>query len=138
MDQGISIRTMILLAGFAVLVVSAAWHRVRLDSEILEMPQDARDRLGWSHPGGSTYKRHRRRLANRLMLRGLPGWVPLSARGRRHLLWLRVTGLGSAVYVAVMPALFAGTWELLLFLGVPVAVLLGLYGWWVGPWGVER
>jgi hypothetical protein len=138
MDQGISIEAMILLAGFAVIVASAAWHRVRLDSEILELPQDVRDRLGWSHPGGSTYKRHRRHIANRLMLRGLPSWVPLSEQGRRHLMWLRVMGLGSAVYIAVVPTLVAGAWVLLLFLGVPIVVILAVYSWLVGPWPGER
>ena len=138
MDQGISIETMILLAGFAVIIASAAWHRIHLDSEILELPQEFRDRLGWSHPGGETYKRHRRHIANRLMLRGLPSWVPLSARGRRHLMWLRLLGLGSAIYIAVVPTLVAGAWVLLLFLGLPVVVILAVYSWLVGPWGGGR
>ena len=34
MDQGTSVETMVLLAGFAVQVAMAAWHRVRLDIEI--------------------------------------------------------------------------------------------------------
>ena len=135
MEQGISIETMILLAGFTALVGSAAWHRVHLDSEILELPQEIRDRLGWSHPGGNTYKRHRRHIANRLMLRGLPSWLPLSERGRRHLMWLRLLGLGSAVYIAVVPMLVAGAWVLFLFLGVPIVVILSFYSWLVGPWG---
>jgi hypothetical protein len=134
MDQGISIETMILLAGFAAIVASAAWHRFHLDAEILELPVDVRDRLGWSHPGGNTYKRHRRHIANRLMLCGLPPWVPLSEKGWRHLRWLRVLGLGSAVYIAVVPTLVAGAWVLLLFLGLPVVVILAIYSWLVGPW----
>ena len=138
MDQGISIETMILLAGFAAIVASAAWHRTRLDSEILELPQEVRDRLGWSHPDGSSYRRHRRHIANLLMLRGLPAWVPLSEQGWRHLMWLRLLGLTSAVYIAVVPTLVAGTWELLLFLGLPVVVILAVYSWIVGPWQGER
>jgi hypothetical protein len=138
MDLGISIEAMALLAGFAALIASAAWHRVRLDSEILALPQEIRDKLGWSHPGGNTYKRHRRHIANRLMLRGLPSWVPLSEQGWRHLMWLRLLGLGSAVYIAVVPTLVAGAWVLMLFLGVPVVVILAVYSWMVGPWGGER
>ncbi len=138
MDQGLSIETMVLLAGFAVLVASAAWHRVRLDIEIETLPEELRERLGWEHHGDGTFKRHRRRIANRLMLRGLPSWVPLSERGRRHLMWLRVLGLGSGLFVVVAPALVAGAWVLLLFLGAPMVVILGLYGWLVGPWAGER
>ena len=138
MDQGVSTETMILLAGFAAIVASAAWNRVQIDAEILMLPQEIRDRLGWSHPGGATYKRHRRHIANRLMLRGLPSWVPLSARGRRHLMWLRLLGLGSAVYIAAVPTLVAGAWVLLLLLGLPVVVTLLVYSWLVGPWPGEQ
>jgi hypothetical protein len=138
MDQGISTETMILLAGFAAIVASAAWNRVQLDAEILLLPQEIRDRLGWSHPGGASYKRHRRHIANRLILRGLPAWVPLSARGRRHLMWLRLFGLASAVYIAVVPTLVAGAWVLLLLLGLPVVVILLVYSWLVGPWPGAR
>ncbi len=138
MDQGLSIETMVLLAGFAVQVASAAWHRFRLDIEIEAMAPEARERLGWERRGEGSFKRHRRRIANRLVLRGLPSWVPLSEPGWRHLLWLRVLGLGSAVYIVVVPALVAGAWALLLVLGTPMVVILGLYGWLVGPWEGER
>ena len=137
MGQGISIETMILLAGFAAMVAPAAWHRTRLDAEIEALTEELRDRLGWRHSGGGTVKQHRRRIANRLMLRGLPSWVPLSGKGRRHLMWLRVLGLGSGLYIVVVPAIVAGAWVLLLFLGVPLVVILGLYGWLVGPWEGE-
>ncbi len=138
MDQGASIETMVLLAGFAVQVATAAWYRFRLDIEIEAMPRAPRERLGWEHHGDGTFKRHRRRIANRLMLRGLPSWVPLSGQGRRHLRWLRVLGLSSAFYIVVVPALVAGAWDLLLLLGAPMVVILGLYGWLVGPWEGER
>ena len=138
MDQGLSIETMILLAGFAVLVATAAWHRVRLDIEIEALPEELRERLGWKHRGDGSPKRHRRHIANRLMLRGLPSWVPLSGQGRRHLMWLRVLGLGSALYIVVVPTLVAGAWVLLLFLGAPVVVILGLYSWLAGPWEEGR
>jgi hypothetical protein len=138
MDQGLTIETMVLLAGFAVLVASAAWHRVRLDIEIEAMPEELRERLGWEPHGDASFKRHRRHIANRLMLRGLPSWVPLSGQGRRHLLWLRVLGLGSAFYIVVVPTLVAGVWILLLILGAPVVVILGLYSWLVGAWEGAR
>ncbi len=138
MDQGLSVETMALLVGFAVQVAAAAWHRVRLDLEIEALAQEVRERLGWEHRGDGTFKRHRRRIANRLMMRGLPTWVPLSGQGRRHLWWLRVLGLGSAFYIVVVPALVAGAWALVLLLGVPMVVILGLYGWLVGPWEGER
>jgi len=138
MDQGLTVETMILLAGFAVLVATAAWHRVRLDIEIEAMPEELRERLGWEPHGDGSFKRHRRRIANRLMLRGLPSWVPLSGQGRRHLNWLRVLGLGSALYIVVVPTLVAGAWVLLLFLGAPVVVILGLYSWLAGPWEEGR
>ncbi len=138
MDQGLSIETMVLLAGFAVLVATAAWHRTRLDIEIEAMPEELRERLGWEHRGDGSFKRHRRRIANRLILRGLPSWAPLSGQGRRHLLWLRVLGLGSALFVVVVPPLVAGVWGLLPILGAPVVVILGLYSWLVGSWEGER
>ena len=134
MDQELSIETMFLLAGFAVQIVSAAWHRVRLDIEIEAISEELRERLGWEHHGDGSFKRHRRRIANRLMLRGLPSWVPLSRQGRRHLMWLRVLGLGSAFSIVTVPTLRAGAWGLLLFLGSPVVVVLGLYSLRVGPW----
>jgi hypothetical protein len=138
MDQGLSIETMILLAGFAVLVALAAWHRTRLDAEIEALPQALRDRLGWALPGDASLRRQRRRIADRLVLRGLPHWVPLSGQGRRHLLWLRVLGLGSALYIVVVPPLVAGVWVLLAMLGAPVVLFLGLRGWLVGPWEGSR
>ena len=46
MDQGLSIETMVLLAGFAVLVASAAWHRTRLDAEIEALTQWIMENLG--------------------------------------------------------------------------------------------
>ena len=134
MDQGLSIETMILLAGFAVLVVLAAWHRTRLDVEIEALPQALRDRLGWGPPGDASVKQHRRRVAERLVLRGLPPWVPLSGQGRRHLMWLRVLGMGSALYIVVVPPLVAGVWVLLPILGAPIGLVLVLRGWLVGPW----
>ncbi len=86
MDQGLTVETMVLLAGFAVLVATAAWHRTRLDIEIEAMPEELRERLGWEHRGDGSFKRHRRRIANRLILRGLPSWAPLSGQGRRNLM----------------------------------------------------
>ena len=68
------------------------------------------------------------------MLRGLPPWVPLSGRGRRHLGWLRVLGLGSALFIIVVPPMVAGVWVLLAILGLPVVLILALRGWLVGPW----
>ncbi len=47
-------------------------------------------------------------------------------------------GAGSALFVVVVPALVVGTWALLLFLGAPMAVILGLYGCLVGPWEGEQ
>ena len=134
MDQGLTLETMVLLAGFAVLVASAAWHRTRLDAEIETLPSALRDRLGWEFSGATSLRRHRRRLADRLVLRGLPRWVALSRRGRRHLGWLRILGLGSALYIIVVPALVAGVWALLALLGAPLLLFLGLRCWLVGPW----
>jgi len=138
MDQGLPIETVLLVAGFAVLVVSAVWHRIQLNAEIEAMPGETLDRLGWSNPGGQSRKKHRRRITNRLMMRGLPDWVPLSAQGWRHLRWLRIFGLGSALYLAVMPALMANAWGAVLFVGVPAVAILAVYGWMVGPWGDEK
>jgi hypothetical protein len=138
MDEGISVETMILLAGFAAIVGSAAWHRIHLDSEILALPDEIRKRLGWHHPGGDTYKRHRRHIANRLMLRGLPVWVPLSARGRHHLMWLRLLGLSSAVYLPAIALFFFNAAALTLSIGLPVIVILAVYSWLVGPWEKTR
>jgi hypothetical protein len=138
MDQGLPIETVILVAGFAVLVALAVWNRLQLDAEMEAMPGETRDRLGWSNPGGHSRKKHRRRITNRLMMRGLPDWVPLSAQGRRHLMWLRISGLGAALYLAVMPALMANAWGAVLFVGVPAVAILGVYGLMVGPWGDEQ
>ena len=138
MDQGLSLDTLILFGGFAVLVASAIWHRIRLDAEIEALSGETLDRLGWSNSGGLSRKQHRRRITNRLMMRGLPDWVPLSAQGWRHLMWLRISGLGAALYLAVMPALMANAWGAVLFVGAPAVVILGVYGWMVGPWEGEQ
>ena len=134
MDQGISIETMVLLIGFAVLVASAAWHRTRLDAEIEALPRALRDRLGWEPPGDASLKRRRRRIADRLVLRGLPPWVPLPGPGRRHLMWLRLLGAGFGPFHHRGAPLVAGVWGLLAILGPPVMLILALRCWLVGPW----
>ena len=134
MAQGVSAQTMILLAGFAVLVAVVAWHRTRLDGEIEALPDAVRDRLGWKDAGSYTAKQHRRRLANRLILHGLPDWVPLSEQGRRYLRGLRASVLGSVAYIVVVPPAVAGEWVLLPILGVPVMLLLAVSRWLIGPW----
>ena len=58
MDQGLSIETMVLLAGFAVLVASAAWHRTRLDAEIEAATHAPRDPPGRERPGA--YASHKK------------------------------------------------------------------------------
>jgi hypothetical protein len=135
MEQGLTTETVILLVGFIGLVMVAVWHRQRLDREIAAMPQEVRERLGWDWPQRLGAKRHRRRVSSRLLLRGLPSWVPLSAAGWRRLMWFRVFGLGAGLYLIVVPSAIHGVWELILLIGVPMALILAIRGWLVGPWG---
>lgn len=127
-----------LVAGFAALVAVAGWNRVRLDREIEALGSQTLTALGWKRPSRVSPLTHRRRLADRLVLRGLPADLPLSAAGWRHLRWLRMSALGTCFYLAAVPAVFYGVWILSLLLGVPVVAILGIRAWMVGPWGPAK
>lgn len=124
-----------LVAGFAALVGGAGWSRVRLDREVETLGPETLTSLGWRRPSGAFALTHSRRVADRLILRGLPTDLPLSAAGWRHLRRLRIFALCACFYLAVVPAALYGVWILTLLLGVPVAAILLARAWMVGPWG---
>jgi hypothetical protein len=135
MGQESDLHTALYAGGFLLLVGMAVWHRLRLERAVAALPGDVRARLGWDRAGGVSARRHRRRIARRLMLRGLPGWVPLSPEARRDLFWHRAFGLGAVVYLVGVLPLVWGAWALVPILGLPAAAILAMQAWWDGPWG---
>lgn len=134
MGQG-DLQTFLLILGFLVLIGASAWHRHRLVVAMREVPDDARARLDWEGPADlSAVRRHRRRLSRRLVMRGLPDWVPLSAEGRRHLFWHRFFGLAATIWLILAPAAAWDAWFLVPLIGIPALVILGLHAWLDGPW----
>jgi hypothetical protein len=134
MGQG-DLQTFLLIAGFLLLIGAYAWHRHRLVMAMREVPDDVRVRLDWEAPEDlRAVRRHRRRLSRRLVMRGLPEWVPLTREGRRHLFWHRFFGLAAAVWLILAPAAAWGAWFLVPLIGVPALVILGLHAWLDGPW----
>lgn len=135
MGQESDLHTALYAGGFLLLVGMAIWHRLRLERAVAALPEDVRLRLGWVWTGETSARRHRRRIARRLILRGLPEWVPLPAEARRDLFWHRVFGLGAVVYLVGVLPLVWGAWILLPALGLPGAAILAVQAWWDGPWG---
>lgn len=135
MEGGLDLQTFLLIAGFVLLVGLSAWHRHRLVIEMRDVPDRVRERLDWEAPDLRGVRRHHRRIARRLVMRGLPDWVPLSTEGRRHLRWHRLFGLGAALWLVIAPAAAWDVWMLLPLLGGPAIVILAVHAWWDGPWG---
>ena len=135
MEPGLDLQTVLMVLGFLLLIGMSAWHRHRLRREVVALPDDVRERLGWIWTGETTARRHHRLMSRRLLLRGLPEWVPLSEAARRDLFWHRAFGIAAGVYlVTVMPAVW-GAWMLVPMLAVPVAAVLAIQAWFDGPWG---
>lgn len=138
MEPGPDLQTLLLIVGFVLLVGMSAWHRHHLVVAMRDVPDDVRARLDWEPPEDlRQVRRDRRRLSRRLVMRGLPDWVPLSAAGRRHLYWHRAFALGAALWLVVAPAAAWGAWFLVPLLGAPALVILGLHAWLDGPWDGE-
>ena len=134
MEPGLDPQTFLLVAGFLLLVGMSAWHRHRLELEMREMPDEVRERLDLEPPDLRSVRRYRRRTARRLVMRGLPDWVPLSAEGRRHLRLHRLFALGAALWIIFAPAAAWDAWMLVPIVGVPALAILALHAWLDGPW----
>ena len=135
MEHGLDARTILLIAVFLFLVGMSAWHRHRLVMAMREVPDAVRERLDWEAPEDlRAVRRHRRRISRRLVLRGLPDWVPLSAEGREHLRWHRLSALAAVVWLIVGPAAVWGAWMLIVLLGGPAVAIVAFHAWLDGPW----
>ena len=135
MAGGIDVRTVALALGFLLLIGMAALHRHRLNRALTALPAETRERVGLIQPEGVTAHRHRRAVARRLLLRGLPDWLPLGAEARRDLFWDRVLGLAAGLYLVGLLPIVWGVWSLIPVLGLPIAAALALYARIDGPWG---
>lgn len=135
MNESLDLHTVVLALGFLMLVGMSAWHRARLERAVAALPEEARERLGWIKPETISARRHRRMVARRLLLRGLPGWLPLGAEARRDLFWHRAFGFGAGAWlVGALPVAW-GVWILIPVLGLPLAATLAIYALIDGPWG---
>lgn len=135
MAPAIDLRSVLMVLGFVLLVGMSVWHRVRVQRAVAALPDDVRLGLGWIWTGEISDRQHRRLVARRLLVRGLPDWVPLSGATRRDLFWHRAFGLAAAVYLfGVMPAVW-GAWVLVPMLLVPIAAVIAIQSWFDGPWG---
>ena len=129
------LHTLLMVAGFVLLVGMSVWHRLRLQRAVAALPEEVRVRLGWIWSGETSDRRHRRLVARRLLVRGLPGWVPLSEEARRDLFWHRAFGLAAGVYLfGIMPAVW-GAWTLVPMLLLPILAVVAVQSWFDGPWG---
>ncbi len=135
MEQALTLHTALNAVVFLLLVGMGTWHRLRLERAMGVLPDDLRERLGWLQPEHVTIRRHRRRIARRLMLRGVPDWVPLSDEARRDLFWHRVFGLAAVVHLVVVVPFVWGVAILTPMLGLPAAAILAIQAWLDGPWG---
>ena len=133
MDRALDLHSYLLIAGFLLLVGMSAWHRLRLEREVRALPEEVRERLGWARPGQNS-RSERRRIARRLVMRGLPDWVPLSEAARRDLRWHRAFGLGAGLFLIIAPAAAWGVWILVPVLGLPAIAILAIHAWLDGPW----
>jgi len=134
---GTDLSTALYAGGFLLLIGLSVWYRLRLQGEIARLPGGVRGQLGWDWSGEISSRRHRRRIARRLIVRGLPDWVPLSEEARRDLFWHRLFGAGAIAYLVVVPGAVWGAWVLLPMLGLPIAAILAVQSWWDGPWGTR-
>jgi len=135
MTEGLDFHTVFVVIGYVMLIGMAALHRYRLNRALSALPDETRERLGLILPAGRSSRRHRRLVARRLLLRGLPDWLPLGAEGRRDLFWYRAFGFASAAWlIGALPAAW-GVWILIPILGLPVLVGFAIYALIDGPWG---
>lgn len=135
MAPAIDLRSVLMVVGFVLLVGMSVWHRARVQRAVAALPDDVRLRLGWIWTGEISDRQHRRLMARRLLVRGLPDWVPISGAARRDLFWHRAFGLAAAVYLfGVMPAVW-GALALVPMLLVPIVAVIAVQSWFDGPWG---
>ena len=138
MEPGFDLRTALMAVGFVLLVGMSMWHRVRLQREMGVLSDDVRERLGWIWTGEISARRHRRLMARRLLIRGLPGWVPISEEARRDLFWHRAFALAAGIYLfGIVPAVW-GAWMLVPMFLLPIVAVLAIQSWFDGPWGGEE
>lgn len=135
MRESLDVHTVVLALGFVMLIGMAALHRHRLNRAMAALPEEARERLGLIRPEDVSARRHRRVVARRLLMRGLPGWLPLGEEARRDLFWYRAFGFGAGAWlIGALPVAW-GVWILVPVLGLPLAGTLAVYALIDGPWG---
>ena len=120
------------LAVFFVFVGLVGWFRVALDAEFKKLPPGLQDWLGLNATGRRA-RRGRQNIADRLLIYGVPDYVPLSQEGRTVLSRLRMLMLAFLMILALAPAIFSGSVWGLYTLPLVLAVL-GARAFIVGRW----
>jgi hypothetical protein len=134
MGEGLDLHTAIQAVGFLLLIGVAVFHRHRVNHALAALPEETRERLGLIKPDDVSARKHRRIVARRLLLRGLPGWIPLGEESRRDLFWYRASGLGAIAYLAALPIAW-GAAGLTPIMAPLLAAVLAITAWIDGPWG---
>ena len=135
MEGGLDFRTVAMAAVFVLLVAGSVRCRRRVLLAVTALPGDVRERLGWYLGDDVAPRRHVRLVTRRLLMRGLPGWVPLPEAARRDLDWHRGLGFGAVAWVIlVLPVAWGAAW-LVAPLCLGTAAILAVQGWFDGPWG---
>lgn len=135
MAEGLDFHTVFVVIGYVMLIGMAALHRHRLNRAMAALPEETRERVGLIQPERISGRRHRRMIARRLMLRGLPDWLPLGEEGRRDLFWYRAFGFASAAWLIGALPIAWGVWILIPILALPLAAGFAIYALIDGPWG---
>ncbi len=135
MEDGLDLPTVAMAAVFVLLILVSGRHRRRVLEAVARLPEADRGRLGWHIGADEAPRRHVRLVTRRLLLRGLPGWLPLGPEARLNLAWHRITGFAAIGWlVIVLPWAWSAPW-LVAPLSAGTAVILALQGWFDGPWG---
>jgi len=134
MAEGLDSSTVVQAIGFLLLIGVAVLHRHRLNRALAALREETRERLGLIKPEDVSAHQHRRVVARRLLLRGLPGWVPLGEEARRDLFRYRASGLGATAYLVLLPITW-GAQSLAPIMALLLAAALAICARIDGPWG---
>jgi hypothetical protein len=135
MADGIDLVTLAMAAVFGLLILQSGRHRRRMLEAVTRLPEAERERLGWHLGDDVAPRRHVRLVTRRLLLRGLPDWLPLAPEPRRDLALHRLYGFAAILWlVVVLPVAWGSAW-LVTPMVVGTVAVLALQGWFDGPWG---
>jgi len=135
MAGGLDLPTVAMAAVFLLLILLSGHHRRRVLEAVMRLPEAERERLGWHLGDEDPPRRHVRLVTRRLLLRGLPDWLPLAPGPRRDLALYRLYAFAAILWlVVVLPLAWGSAWLMTPMVAGTVAVL-ALQGWFDGPWG---